>query len=86
MRLEHCRGSVLNNPYGQVSADHPIKENISAPTKDRNVFLDGLREISAFVVVVYHLYSARLPLHGYLAVDFFFMLSGFVIAGAYEDN
>ncbi|HXQ12343.1 MAG TPA: acyltransferase [Caulobacteraceae bacterium] len=45
-----------------------------------------MRGISAFVVVLYHLYSARLPLHGYLAVDFFFMLSGFVIAGAHEDR
>lgn len=50
--------------------------------------LDGLRGIAALVVVIYHLAQVRLlpnlfP-HGYLAVDFFFILSGFVVARAYE--
>lgn len=50
--------------------------------------LDSLRGVAAVAVVVYHLAQTRLfpsllP-HGYLAVDFFFMLSGVVIAHAYE--
>ncbi len=45
--------------------------------------LDGLRGVAACVVLWFHL---SLPgfRHGYLAVDFFFMLSGFVIAFAYQ--
>lgn len=50
--------------------------------------LDGLRGVAAIAVVIYHLAQVRLcsnlfP-HGYLAVDFFFVLSGFVVARAYE--
>jgi peptidoglycan/LPS O-acetylase OafA/YrhL len=50
--------------------------------------LDGLRGIAALAVVFYHLPG---PLHvlaprGYLAVDLFFLMSGFVVAGAYEDR
>ena len=48
--------------------------------------LDGLRGVAALVVLVYHrrwwLGEGALD-HGYLAVDFFFMLSGFVISFAY---
>ena len=49
--------------------------------------LDFLRGLAALAVVLYH-FSERmnLPLmfsHGYLAVDFFFTLSGFVMASAY---
>jgi peptidoglycan/LPS O-acetylase OafA/YrhL len=49
--------------------------------------LDGLRGIAALAVVVYHRRDwsgADLVSHSYLAVDFFFLLSGFVIAYSYE--
>ncbi len=50
--------------------------------------LDALRGVAALAVMVYHLQSIRLEPqfvpHGYLAVDFFFILSGFVVAYAYE--
>ena len=54
----------------------------------RYATLDGLRGVAAAFVVCYHTQifrgcSAIAP-HGYLAVDFFFLLSGFVIASAYE--
>jgi peptidoglycan/LPS O-acetylase OafA/YrhL len=50
--------------------------------------LDGLRGIAAMAVVLYHMPQ---PLHraasgGYLAVDLFFLMSGFVIAAAYEQR
>jgi peptidoglycan/LPS O-acetylase OafA/YrhL len=50
--------------------------------------LDALRGVAALAVVVFHLGEVKLePVwasHGYLAVDFFFVLSGFVVAHAYE--
>ena len=56
------------------------------------VALDGLRGLAAIAVVTLHyldvLYSYRThPIsHGYLAVDFFFCLSGFVIGYAYDQR
>ena len=53
--------------------------------------LDGLRGLAAIVVVIFHFmeiiitdFSKNFIAHGYLAVDFFFCLSGFVIAYAYD--
>lgn len=47
--------------------------------------MDGLRGLAALVVVIYHrrFWMGDGRWHGYLAVDFFFVLSGFVIAHAY---
>lgn len=65
-----------------------------APGKNHFVVLDGLRGVASLIVVIFHLcetYSFGDPVrqvinHGYLAVDFFFLLSGFVIAYAYDDR
>ncbi len=53
--------------------------------------LDGLRGIAALLVVCFHLFEghaenhfSQLFNHAYLAVDFFFVLSGFVIGYAYD--
>lgn len=49
--------------------------------------LDGLRGVAAIGAVLFHAHISLLPFwHGYLAVDFFFMLSGFVIARSYETS
>jgi peptidoglycan/LPS O-acetylase OafA/YrhL len=52
------------------------------------IFLDGLRGIAAFAVALLHaslIFKLGLrPWHAYLAVDFFFCLSGFVVAYAYD--
>lgn len=57
--------------------------------KERLYGLDGLRGIAAILVVAFHIgqwtpSSEWIAPGGYLAVDFFFLLSGFVIAQAYE--
>ena len=58
-------------------------------SKPRYEILDGLRGVAAMIVVAFHLletYSKgpayQVLNHGYLAVDFFFILSGFVIGYA----
>ena len=55
--------------------------------------LDGLRGTAAILVVIFHLFEAYFPVmanhpmhHGYLAVDFFYLLSGFVVGYAYDDR
>lgn len=66
----------------------------SAPaTKPHYPVLDGLRGVAAIIVVTFHLTEPLgtghldiLVNHGYLAVDFFFLLSGFVIGYAYDDR
>jgi peptidoglycan/LPS O-acetylase OafA/YrhL len=63
--------------------------------KDHLRVLDGLRGTAAITVVVYHLWQSSMGAahpdalwvrHGYLAVDFFFCLSGYVIGYAYDDR
>ncbi len=62
-------------------------------SKPHYPILDGLRGVAAVMVVLFHLMEAhatsrfdQLVNHGYLAVDFFFVLSGFVIGYAYDDR
>lgn len=71
-----------------------MKETLSnISTKPHYAILDGLRGIAAIMVLWFHIFEAyatsrydQIVNHGYLAVDFFFMLSGFVIAYAYDDR
>jgi len=55
---------------------------------DRNHGLDGLRGLGAIAVVLFHLRSFDINAvnSGYLAVDFFFGLSGFVLTRSYEES
>ena len=56
-----------------------------APEAGRRLLpLDGARGLSALMVAMFHFDRNAWPAHGYLAVDLFFLLSGYVIAGAYE--
>lgn len=48
------------------------------------VTLDGLRGVAALTVVIWHLPGPRSLPSAYLAVDLFFMLSGFVLAYRYD--
>src|ERR1700712_2579268 len=63
------------------------------PSKRHFAALDGLRGVAALAVVLFHFmemvigsYSKLFIGHGWLAVDFFFCLSGFVIGYAYDDR
>jgi peptidoglycan/LPS O-acetylase OafA/YrhL len=64
-----------------------------AKSKPHFVVLDGLRGVAALFVVIFHFaemvigdYSKLWIGHGWLAVDFFFCLSGFVIGYAYDNR
>lgn len=70
-----------------------ISASAYSDTKPHYELLNGLRGIAALMVVLYHVFEgfATSPIdqrfnHGYLAVDFFFILSGFVIGYAYDDR
>ncbi|PZQ56223.1 MAG: acyltransferase [Novosphingobium pentaromativorans] len=52
------------------------------PWHDRYVTLDGMRGIAALAVALFHFNISQAP-HGYVAVDFFFALSGFVLCASY---
>ncbi|MDR0414438.1 MAG: acyltransferase [Prevotellaceae bacterium] len=69
----------------------PISMSAFADTKPHYNILDGLRGVAAVTVVCFHIFEAFATSHldqrinhGYLAVDFFFMLSGFVVGYAYD--
>lgn len=65
-------------------------------SKPHYALLDGLRGVAALLVVWYHVFegfqfAGNKPIidfinHGYLAVDFFFILSGFVVGYAYDNR
>lgn len=63
-------------------------------SKKHYEILDGLRGVAAVVVVMFHIFETfsggsnlrQIINHGYLAVDFFYVLSGFVIGYAYDDR
>ncbi len=65
-------------------------------TRPHYHLLDGLRGVAALIVLWYHVFEGyafaqgtdmiEVVNHGYLAVDFFFILSGFVISYAYDNR
>jgi peptidoglycan/LPS O-acetylase OafA/YrhL len=63
-------------------------------SKNHYQILDGLRGVASVLVIIFHVFEAftggnrfkQIINHGYLAVDFFFLLSGFVVAYAYDDR
>lgn len=72
-----------------------ISSTVFADTKPHYHLLDGLRGVAALMVIWYHVFEGYAFAggttidtfnHGYLAVDFFFIFSGFVIGYAYDDR
>lgn len=76
------------------STNTPSATNADRSAKSHYTILDGLRGVASLLVVIFHLFEAyaddnpqkQIINHGYLAVDFFFLLSGFVVAYAYDDR
>ena len=74
-----------------MNKENPHQDIIK--TKQHFEILDGLRGVAALAVVVFHFMEWVFPDvsknfigHGFLAVDFFFCLSGFVIGYAYDNR
>ena len=76
-------------------------KNTYLGSKPHYALLDGLRGVAAVLVLFYHIFEGfsfaeltngagdgiiRTLNHGHIAVDFFFILSGFVISYAYDDR
>ena len=72
----------------------PVVLDRTSSGKQHFEVLDGLRGSAAFLIVIFHVFNYSfgfrgpwaLVKHAYLAVDFFFALSGFVVAYAYDDR
>jgi peptidoglycan/LPS O-acetylase OafA/YrhL len=47
----------------------------------RNNAIDGLRAVAVIAVILYHLSVSLLP-HGFLGVDIFFVISGYVVCSS----
>lgn len=81
--------------------DQFVASSFFTDTKPHYELLDGLRGVAAILVVIYHIFEGLAFAeatdgvgsglittlnHGHIAVDFFFILSGFVISYAYDDR
>src|SRR6202789_507832 len=72
----------------------PVVVHRTSSGKEQFEVLDGLRGSAALLIVTSHLFNYSFGFHGpwalvkhaYIAVDFFFALSGFVVAYAYDDR
>lgn len=85
-----CRQNV----HAQYNSMLQTPKSAFIDSKKHLLILDALRGIAAIMVIIMHTfelyckgdYTKLIVNHGYLAVDFFFMLSGYVMAHAYDDR
>ena len=83
----------MNDALIQQKSGDVVRPDRTSSGKEHFEVLDGLRGSAAILIVIFHVFNYSFgwdtPLslmhHAYLAVDFFFELSGFVVAYAYDD-
>lgn len=77
MRLESPRATTAAHGGGSAGATDSVLR------QGRVAYLDGVRAIAVVVVILYHAGNLRFPIRwargGYIGVDIFFVLSGYVI-------
>lgn len=81
--------SLQTNAHSSIGSPVEQQLHFTPPKSHRFLFLDALRGIAALFVVAFHfpnVMTSSFAANGPLAVDFFFCLSGFVIAFSYESR
>jgi peptidoglycan/LPS O-acetylase OafA/YrhL len=84
----------MNNVSDLARTHDTARADRTSSGKEHFEVLDGLRGSAAILIVIFHLFNyafgfnsaLSLVRHAYLAVDFFFGLSGFVVAYAYDER
>lgn len=84
----------MNDVSTMGEIGNAVRTDRTSTGKEHFEVLDGLRGSAAILIVIFHVFnysfgwntSLSLMHHAYLAVDFFFGLSGFVVAYAYDDR
>ena len=97
--LETALNGIIQGSPSASSTQSLDRSPAILETKSHYEILDGLRGVAAIMVVIFHTFESfsfktypdgnsfvLLVNHGYMAVDFFFLLSGFVVAYAYDDR
>ena len=80
-----ARDFSTNLKTGPKKGNRQLQSDTKSIKEDRLRILDGLRFIAVTSVVLYHVFPDRVP-GGYIGVDIFFLLSGFIIYLKYSDK
>src|ERR1700757_2927057 len=87
MELGSCRSiRQYGRRFGAMTFHGPLSASPTARDKREYHTLDAMRGVAAVIVVIGHcgvLWGGWQPASAYLAVDLFFLLSGFVLEHAY---
>ncbi len=83
----HFKEMTLEKPTSAQTSPSLVAAGTASTSTQHFAVMDGLRGVAAVAVVMLHSWrNDAMMVNGQLAVDLFFLLSGFVIAHAYDDR